>query len=154
MSPRRSAYGRTLRFAVVAARFNPEITRVLVSHCLAELLRRGVPRSRADVLWVPGGYEIPWAAQELAMTRRYDAVICIGAILRGQTPQNGHIAASVLHHLHAVSLATRVPCVAGIITPNTYAQARARTRGALDRGKEAALAALELAGLRRSMKRG
>ena len=83
---------------------------------------------------------------------RYDAVICLGAVLRGATSQNEHIARSLVQHLHGISLATRVPVILGVITPDTWAQAVARSRGRLDRGKEAAEAALEMAALRRRLR--
>ncbi len=141
------------RFGIAVSRFNEEITSRLLKNCLATLAGAGVPRSRVEVAEVPGGYELPWAAQELARSGRYDAVICLGAVLRGATPQNEHIARSLIQHLHDISLATRVPVILGVITPHTWAQALARSRGRLDRGKEAAEAALEMAALRRRLRR-
>jgi 6,7-dimethyl-8-ribityllumazine synthase len=135
-----------MRFGIVVSRFNEDITEALLKSCLAALKGH-----ETTVVRVPGGYEIPWAAQELALSGRFDALITLGAILKGSTPQNEHIARSTIQHLHEVALKTRVPCVLGVITPNTYAQAKARTKGRLDRGKEAALAALEMAELRRSL---
>ena len=132
------------RFGIVVARFNSEITDKLLENCRSALHAAGVPDFNIQVVWVPGSFEIPWAAQEMALSKRFDAVICLGAILKGRTPQNEHIAASAVHHIHSVSLSTRVPCILGIITPNTLAQAKARTRGELDRGREAAHAALAL----------
>lgn len=132
------------RFGIVISKFNTEITSRLLLNCMRTLRANHVPVSHIETLWVPGSYEIPWAAQEMALSRRFDAVICLGAILKGETPQNSHIAASTIHHLHSISLSTRVPCVLGVITPNTYAQAKARTHGEMDRGREAALAALDL----------
>ena len=140
------------RFGIVAARFNAEITGRLLDRCVRTLKASGVPATSIVTVRVPGSYEIPWAASELARSGRFDALICLGAILRGRTTQNDHIAASTFHHLHAVSIATRVPCILGIITPNTYGQALARTRGRLDRGREAALAALEMAELSRRLR--
>lgn len=138
------------RFAVVVSRFNEEITDALLASCLRRLSEAG---ARApDVVRVPGGFEIPWAAQRLAATRRYDAVICLGCILRGQTPQNDHISRSVFQHLHDISVSTGVPCILGVLTPDTWAQAKARTKGKLDRGREAADAALEMAALRRALR--
>ena len=134
----------TPRLGIVVSRFNLEITSKLLSSCLKTLHRNGISNSRLKIVWVPGGYEIPWAAQELALSKKLDAIICLGAILKGQTPQNDHIAASTIHHLHTISLKTRVPCILGVITPDTWAQAVARTKGKYDRGQEAALAALEL----------
>jgi len=137
----------------VAARFNEEITGRLLASCLAALKAHGVRSSSITTVRVPGSFEIPWAASELARSGRFDAIICLGAILRGETPQNDHIAASTFRHLHDISLAARVPVILGIITPNTHAQGMARTRGGLDRGREAALAAIEMAGLSRRLRR-
>ncbi len=136
------------RFGVVASRFNEEITDALLASCTKRLEKAGAD---VEVVRVPGGFEIPWAANRLAATKRFDAVITLGCVLRGRTPQNDHIARSVFQRLHDVSIATGVPCVLGIITPNTWAQAVARTKGKMDRGCEAAEAALEMAGLRREM---
>ncbi len=130
------------RIGVVVSRFNQEVTSRLENSCLKTLHARGV--TAAHVIHVPGGYELPWAVNELARTKRYDAVIALGCILKGATPQNDHIAGSTIAHLHDISLATRVPVILGVITPRTYAQAMVRTKGAMDRGKEAALAALEM----------
>lgn len=132
------------RFGIVVSRFNFEITSKLLANCLSTLHRNGIPPSNIQTLWVPGGYEIPWAAQEMALSKRFDAVICLGAILKGETSQNAHIAAATIHHLQSISLSSRIPCILGVITPNTHAQAMARTRGELDRGRESALAALAL----------
>ena len=143
-----------MRFGVVASRFNEEITDALLASCRRTLAEAGVQESELRVVRVPGGFEIPWAAQRLASSKRFDAVICLGAILKGQTPQNEYIARSVFLQLHEISLSTGVPCVLGIITPATWAQAKARTRGKMDRGREAAEAALEMARLRRELDRG
>lgn len=140
-----------MSFAIVVSKFNEEITSRLLKSCVATLKAHGVAENAVKVVSVPGGYEIPWAAQELALSGRFEVIITLGAILKGSTPQNDHIARSTIQHLHDISLSTRVPCILGVITPNTYKQAQARTRGALDRGKEAALAALEMASIRRQI---
>ncbi len=136
------------RFGIVVSRFNKEITDKLYANCVRTLKKHGVAKSRIRTVRVPGGFEIPWAAQELARTKRFDAVICLGAILKGQTPQNDYMSQATCTHIQRISLETRVPCILGVIVPNTYAQALARTRGRFDRGTEAALAALEMAGLK------
>lgn len=136
------------RFAVVAAKFNSEITDRLLANCLHTLSKAGIPKDHIRTVRVPGSFEIPWAAQELALTRKYDAVICLGAVVKGQTPQNVYLCQSSIHHLQEVSIRTRVPCILGILAPKSTAQGLARTRGRLDRGREAALAALEVARLR------
>ena len=138
-------------FGIVVSRFNAEITEKLLDSCTKTLVNAGVQRSSLAVVRVPGAYEIPWAAQELALSKKFDVVICLGAILKGQTPQNDYIASSTIRHLHTISVSTRVPCILGVITPNTETQALARTKGKFDRGREAALAALEMAKLRWGM---
>ena len=138
---------KNARLAIVAARFNEAVTDRLLASCLKTLARRGV-RS-VKTLRVPGGFELPWAAARLAKSRRYDAVIALGCVLRGSTPQNDHISRATVFHLQRISVDTGVPVILGVITPNTWAQAMARTRDELDRGAEAAeaaLAVLETAG--------
>lgn len=139
-----------LRFAIAASRFNEEITDKLVASCEKTLKAHGVKSIKT--VRVPGGYEIPWAANELARSGRYDAVICIGCVLKGETPQNDHISRAVIDELQRIAVRTRVPCILGIITPKTWAQAVARTKGEMDRGKESALAALEMAALKRGLR--
>lgn len=140
-----------MKVGIVRSRFNERVTSRLLKSCLETLAKAGVP---AEVFEVPGGYELPWTVNELARTKEYAAVIALGCILKGSTPQNDHIAASTIHHLHAISIQSRVPVVLGVITPNTEAQAMARTKGSLDRGKEAAEAALEMLRVRRRLSRG
>jgi 6,7-dimethyl-8-ribityllumazine synthase len=128
------------------------VTSRLLASCLRTLKAHGIGASKIKVVHVPGGYEIPWAVQELALTKRFGALIALGCILRGETSQNEHIARSTIQRLHGIALRTRVPCILGVITPDTRAQALARTRGSLDRGKEAALAALAMLRLRRELR--
>lgn len=135
-------------YGIVCSRFNEEITGKLLSSCIDTLVENGVSKSRIAVVKVPGAFEIPWAAQEMALSKKFHVVVCLGAILKGQTPQNDYLASSVIHHLHSISLATRTPLALGVITPKSYAQAVARTKGRNDRGREAALAALDMAKLR------
>lgn len=138
------------RVAIAVSRFNTEITRRLLENCLKRLKRAGLT---PDVVSVPGGYELPWTVNELALSRRYAAVIALGCVLKGQTQQNNHITASLFHHLHDISLKTRVPVILGVITPDTWAQAVARTKGNLDRGREAAEACLDMLAVRRKLRR-
>lgn len=139
---------------IAVSRFNEEVTSRLLKNCEAALRAGGVKPADIKAFHVPGGYELPWLVNELALSGRYEAIIALGCILKGSTPQNDHIARSTVQHLHDVALETRVPVILGVITPNTHAQALARTKGALDRGKEAAHAALEMISLRRSLRRG
>lgn len=142
------------RVAIVVSRFNEEVTSRLLASCLKTFKDEGWTEARLKVVRVPGGYEIPWAAAELARTGKYAAVVTLGCVLKGQTPQNDHIASSLIDSLHRVSLETRVPVILGVLTPNTWRQAMARTRGALDRGREAALAALEMVALAAEIRHG
>lgn len=137
-----------MRFGIVVSRFNEEITEALLKSCLRTLRAAGVAEADVRVVRVPGAFEIPWAAARLARSRRLDAVICLGAVLKGQTPQNDYIAQAVYANVQRIAVETGVPCVIGVLTPRTWAQAVARTRGKLDRGAEAAHAALEVAGLK------
>jgi 6,7-dimethyl-8-ribityllumazine synthase len=102
---------------------------------------------------VPGAFEIPWTAHELALSGDFDVVIALGCVMAGQTEQNRHMARAVIQQLLRLSVDTGTPCVLGIITPDTEKQALARTKGSLDRGKEAALAGLEMARVRRDLDR-
>lgn len=136
---------------IAVSRFNEEITSKLLGSCLKTLKAGGIPENKIRVVQVPGGYELPWAIQELSLLRGCRVTIALGCILKGQTPQNDHIARSTIQQLHRLSLATRVPCALGIITPLNWTQAMARTRGSMDRGKEAAEAALELLALRKDL---
>ena len=134
--------------AIAVSRFNEEITSALLKNCLASL-----GREKSRTFHVPGGYELPWLVNELALSKRYEVVVALGCILKGATPQNDHMARSTVQQLHQIAVRTRVPVILGVITPNTHAQAVARTRGTLDRGKEAAIAALAMLALRRALKK-
>jgi 6,7-dimethyl-8-ribityllumazine synthase len=140
------------KIAIAVSRFNEEITSSLLKSCLRTIKAEGWTDSQLKVVHVPGGFELPWTVQELARSGRYEAVIALGCVLKGQTPQNDHISRSLVQSLHRISLDSRVPVILGVLTPNTWAQAVARTKGALDRGKEAALAALEMTALREELR--
>ena len=138
---------------IVVSRFNEEVTSRLLGSALKTLKAGGIPSSSIKVVHVPGGYEIPWAAQELALSGRCQVVIALGAIIKGETPQNEHIARSTIQRLHDVALSTRVPCLLGIVTCGNLRQAMARAHGKMNRGREAASAALEMLRLRRQLRR-
>ncbi len=140
------------RVAIVKSRFNEEVTSRLLASCLKTFESQGWTDAQLKVVEVPGGWEIPWAVQELARTNLYSAVVALGCVLKGQTPQNDHLARSVVQSLHWVSLETRIPVILGVITPNNERQALARTRGKMDRGREAALAALEMIALKEELR--
>ncbi|HXT02343.1 MAG TPA: 6,7-dimethyl-8-ribityllumazine synthase [Elusimicrobiota bacterium] len=142
------------KVAVVVSRFNEEVTSRLLASCLKTFKAEGWTDSQLKVVHVPGGYELPWTVNELAREGGYAAVVALGCVLKGQTSQNDHISRSLVQSLHRISVDARVPVILGVMTPATWKQAMARTKGSLDRGKEAALAALEMVALREELARG
>jgi 6,7-dimethyl-8-ribityllumazine synthase len=137
--------GRGLRIALVCARFNDVLTRALLDGCYAELGRLKV--GETDEHWVPGAFELPLAAKALAATERYDAVIVLGAVVRGDTPHFDYVAGECAAGVMRAQLETGVPIVFGVLTTDTVAQARER----LEKGTEFAAAAVEMAQLLRSI---
>ncbi len=140
--------GKGLKFGVVVSRFNEFITKKLLEGAQDALLRHGVNEEDIDIAWVPGSFEIPLAAQKLAQTKRYDAVICLGAVIRGATPHFEYIAAEVTKGIAKVGLDTRLPISYGVITADTLEQAieRAGTKAG-NKGFDAAVDAIEMANL-------
>lgn len=140
--------GKGLKFGVVASRFNEFITRKLLEGTQDALLRHGVDQEDIDVAWVPGSFEIPLVAQKLAQTKRYDAVICLGAVIRGATPHFEYIAAEVTKGIARAGLETGLPITYGIITADTLEQAveRAGTKAG-NKGFDAAVDAIEMVNL-------
>jgi 6,7-dimethyl-8-ribityllumazine synthase len=147
--------GEGLRFGVVVSRFNELITSKLLGGAMDALLRHGVDEGLVDVAWVPGAFEIPLVAQRLARTGRYDAVLCLGAVIRGSTPHFDYVAAEVSKGVAHVSLETGVPCVFGVLTTDTIEQAieRAGTKAG-NKGFDAAVTGIEMANLLRSIEVG
>lgn len=145
---------RPAKIGIVVSRFNEQVTYKLLLNCVDTLKAKGLGSSSMKVVHVPGGYELPWAVQELALTGRYEALIALGCVLKGETPQNDYISSATIAHLQEIGLRERVPVILGVITPLDEEQALARTQGELDRGKEAALAALDMIRLRRALARG
>jgi 6,7-dimethyl-8-ribityllumazine synthase len=136
------------RFAVVAGRFNALVTESLMAACREMLLRHGVPADSIDVAWVPGAFEIPLVASKMAASGRYAAVICLGCVIRGETPHFDHVAGQAASGVMQASLSTGVPVIFGILTTDTVDQAlnRAGLKGG-NKGSDAALAAIEMASL-------
>ncbi len=144
------------RFAVVVARFNETITRRLLDGAVQTLLDRGIPDARIDVAWVPGAYEIPTVAMRLARSQRYAAVLCLGAVIRGETTHDQHINRAIGNALAHIGMETGVPTLFGVLTCENLEQAIARSGGEATSGKDArrkvvgnkgidcALAALEM----------
>jgi 6,7-dimethyl-8-ribityllumazine synthase len=137
-----------IRVAVVAARFNEALTEKLLAGTLMRLQEHGVREDKIHVLRVPGAYEVPFAAQRLAATGHYRAIVCLACLVRGETPHFEYISDSVTHGIMRVMLDAGVPCAYGVLTCDTEEQAAARVGGAMGhKGAEAADAALELARL-------
>ncbi len=141
-----SAAGRS--FAVVASRFNDFIVRALLDGALDAVRRHGGEAGAVDVVWVPGSYEIPVVARELARSGRYDAIICLGAVIRGSTAHFDYVAGGVASGISSVALETGLPVIFGIITTENIEQAieRAGTKMG-NKGFEAAVTAIEMADL-------
>ena len=141
-----SAAGRS--FGVVASRFNDFIVRQLLDGALDAIARHGGDLRVVDVIWVPGSYEIPVAAKQLALSGRYDAIICLGAVIRGVTAHFDFVASGAASGISSVALETNVPVIFGVITTETIEQAIERAGTKLsNRGFEAAAAAIEMADL-------
>ncbi len=148
------------RFAIVVSRFNPTITSRLLDGAVRTLTAHGVADERIDVAWVPGAFEIPTVAERLAASGRYVAVICLGAVIRGETTHDQHINRAVSTALAAAGVRHGLPVIFGVLTCNTLAQAIARSGGQAgskgkdspdsrlgNKGAEAAEAALEMVDL-------
>jgi 6,7-dimethyl-8-ribityllumazine synthase len=131
--------GRGVRVAVICGRFNDFVTDRLLAGTRAALEKYGAPEP--TVVWVPGAFEIPLAAQRLAESGDYDAVVTLGAVIRGDTPHFDFVAGECASGLQRVQLDTGVPCVFGVLTTDTVEQAEAR----LDKGFDAAETAIEMA---------
>lgn len=136
------------KFAIVASRFNDFITKDLVSGCIDALLRHGAQETDLLVTWVPGAFEIPTVAQRLAKLKNYDAVICLGTVIRGSTPHFEYVAAEAAKGIAKVSQDSALPVIFGVITADTIEQAieRAGTKDG-NKGRDAAMSAIEMANL-------
>ena len=140
--------GKGLKFGLVVSRFNDFITTKLLEGAQDALLRHGVRQEDIDIARVPGAFEIPLIAQRLAQTKKYDAIVCLGAVIRGGTPHFEYVAAEVSKGIAKVALDTGLPVTYGIITADTLEQAieRAGTKQG-NKGFDAAVDAIEMASL-------
>lgn len=140
--------GRDVNIAIIVSRFNHFITQHLLDGALDALHRHGINDDKLTVVWVPGAFEIPLIAKKLAQSKQYQAVICLGAVIRGSTPHFDYVAAEVSKGVASVGLETGIPVVFGVITTDNIEQAveRAGTKSG-NKGWDAALTALELADL-------
>jgi len=140
--------GKGLKFAVVVSRFNELITTRLLEGARDALLRHGVVESDIDIVWTPGCLEIPLISKKLALSNKYDGIVCLGAVIRGGTSHSEYVASEVNRGIGKVSLDTGLPLIQGIITADTLEQAIQRA-GAKEgnRGFAAAVSAIEMANL-------
>ncbi len=137
-----------LRFGIVASRFNEFITSKLVSGALDMLARHGAAEDAVDVVWVPGAFEIPLAARKMAECKKYDAVICVGAVIRGATSHYDYVCSEVAKGVAQTGLSTGVPVIFSVVTTENIEQAveRAGTKAG-NKGADGAMAAMEMASL-------
>ncbi len=140
------------RFAIVAARFNAAITDALLEGAVATLAEHGVPNDYVSVVQVPGAFEIPITAKRLAASGRYEAIITLGAVVRGATPHFEYVAGECARGISRVALQENVPVIFGVLTTDTDEQALARAGGKEgNKGCEAAIAGLEMVTLLRRL---
>lgn len=140
--------GSDLKIGIVIARFNEFIGAKLLSGCLDGLNRHGVNENDIDVVWAPGAFELPLLAKKMAANKKYDAVICLGAVIRGATPHFEYISAEVAKGIASVGLDSGKPVIFGVLTTDSIEQAieRAGTKGG-NKGFDAAVSAIEMVNL-------
>ncbi len=141
------------KFGIVVSRFNEFISNKLLEGALDALQRHGAPGESIEIAWAPGSFEIPLVAQQMARLKKYDAVICLGAVIRGSTPHFEYVSSEVAKGIAKVNLDTEVPVIFGIITSDTLEQAieRAGTKAG-NKGWDAAVSAIEMADLTKKIK--
>ena len=139
---------KDMSFGLVASRFNDFMTKELVSGCIDTLVRHGAENKDITLAWVPGAFEVPLVAQKMAKTKAFDALICLGTVIRGAPPHFDYIAAEVAKGVAKVSLDSGVPVIFGIISADSIEQAVERA-GSKDgnKGRDAALSAIEMVNL-------
>ncbi len=137
-----------LKIGIIASRFNEFITTKLVDGCLNALIRHGAKEEDIEMVRVPGAFEIPYLAKKMAYSKKYDAIICLGVVIRGETPHFNYICNEVSKGIATISLETGIPVIFGVITSDTIEQAieRAGTKSG-NKGFDAALSAIEMANL-------
>ena len=145
--------GAGLHIGVAVSRFNEHITSRLLQGALGALRKCGVPEQSVDVVWTPGAYDLPIAAQSLARSGRYDAIVCLGCVVRGETTHDRYVALGAATGLMQVSLECALPVTFGVLTTQTMEQAEARSGGTHgNKGEDAALAAIEMASVLRHVR--
>ena len=144
-----------LRIAIVVSRFNDFVTDRLLAGAKDALVAAGADPGAADTIGVPGAFEVPQAARMAAATGAYDAVVCLGCLVRGETPHFEYISEAVAHGIMSAAAETGVPMSFGVLTTNSAEQALERAvPGSANKGWEAAMAAVEMATLRRALRAG
>lgn len=144
--------GKGLRFGIVVSRFNDFITSNLLSGALSAFKEQGVDEQSLEVVRVPGAFEIPQAAKKLCSSHEFDAVVCLGAVIKGETPHFDYISAETSRGVGQVGLEFNIPVLFGVLTINNLEQAVARSdSNSSNKGREAALAAVEMANLFRKI---
>lgn len=143
-----------MKIGIVAARFNEMITSKLLSGAMDGLNRHGAKEEEVDVAWVPGAFEIPLIASKMAQSGRYDAVICLGAVIRGETSHYDYVCSQVARGIGQVSLQSGIPVLFGVLTTETMEQAieRAGLKGG-NKGFDSAVSAIEMVNLTRTILR-
>jgi 6,7-dimethyl-8-ribityllumazine synthase len=148
-----AAEGRS--FGIVASRFNDFIVRALLDGALDAISRHGGDTGAVEVAWVPGSYEIPVAAREMALSGRHDAVMCLGAVIRGATAHFDYVAGGAATGISSIALETGIPVIFGVITTETIEQAIERSGTKMgNKGFEAAVSAIEMANLMPKLRKG
>ena len=138
--------GTGRRYAVIVSRFNNSITSKLADGAQDALIRHGVVSEDIDLVWVPGAWELPFGARRLAATERYNAIVALGAVIRGDTPHFDYVAGEAARGLQQAGLETGVPVIFGVLTTDNWEQAEARAGGAAgNKGFDAAMTAIEMA---------
>ncbi len=137
-----------LKFGIIVGRFNEFIGGKLLGGAIDALKRHGVEEDEIEIAWVPGAFEIPLVAKKMVKSKKYDAVICLGAVIRGSTPHFDYVSSEVTKGVASVSLETEVPVIFGVLTTDTIEQAieRAGTKAG-NKGYDAAVTAIEMANL-------
>jgi 6,7-dimethyl-8-ribityllumazine synthase len=138
---------KTFGFGIVVSRFNPKITQRLLAGALATFEKEGVTPGNIEVVEVPGAFEIPGVAAKMAQCGCYHAVVCLGAVIRGDTPHFDYLCTEVTRGIGQVALAFSLPVIFGVLTTETVKQAMTRSGGKMNKGADAALAAIEMAHL-------
>jgi 6,7-dimethyl-8-ribityllumazine synthase len=144
--------GKGFKIGIVVSDWNPAITGNLLDACYASLTQNDVAVGDIVVEHVPGAYELPMGARLLSTGRNFDAIVCLGCVIKGETKHDEYIAHSVAHGLMQLSLMTSIPVIFGVLTPNNQAQAEARAGGELgNKGEEAAITAIKMAALKNEL---